>query len=145
MASETGIGLSEGEVMYQLSCAPDERLRMSDLADRLGMAQSGITRVVDRLVVRGLVVRETRPTNRRTIDARLTPAGRELFDRARPVYFGVIRDRFGRGISATDAAALRALLRSVLEGLGAGEEVPWASSATSTDVPDTQDGDGARA
>ena len=130
----TGIGLSEGEVLFRLVFAPGERLRMRDLADRLCMAQSGITRVVDRLVERGLVVRETRASNRRTIDARLTPAGRAAFERARPVYIGVIRDRFGRGLTAVEAARLRAALRSVLEGLGAREDVPWADCAT----PDTE-------
>ena len=122
---ETGIGLSEGEVLFRLVFAPSGRLRMSDLADQLCMAQSGITRVVDRLVGRGLVVRETRPSNRRTVDARLTPAGLELFDQARPVYMGIIRDRFGRAITTANAAHLRATLRSVLDGLGLAEEVPW--------------------
>ena len=123
---ETGIGLSEVEVLYRLFFAPQGRLRMSDLADRLCMVQSGITRVVDRLVGRGFVVRETQPSNRRTVDAHLTPTGRAAFERARPVYIKVIRDSFGSGVNARDAARLRAILRSVLEGLGSREDVPWA-------------------
>lgn len=126
IARETGIGLSEDEVLFRLVHAPGQRARMSDLAERLCMAQSGITRVVDRLVERGLVVRETRPDNRRTVDARLTPAGRKTFERARPEYMRIIRDRFGRGLTAREGARLRVALRSVLEGLGTGEEVPWA-------------------
>ena len=128
MERETGISLPEGEVLYRLVCAP-EGLRMSDLADQLCMAQSGMTRLVDRLVRKGYVVRETRPANRRTIDARLTPAGREVFERARPFYMGVIREKFGRGLTPRDAARLRGILRSVLEGLGTREEVPWANRA----------------
>jgi DNA-binding MarR family transcriptional regulator len=126
MERENGIGLTEGEVLTRLIFAPDGRLRMSDLADQLCMAQSGITRVVDRLVRQGFVVRETRPSNRRTVDARLTQAGREVHERARPVYIQLVRNRFGRGMNVREAARLRALLRSVLEGLGACEEVPWA-------------------
>lgn len=129
---ETGIGLSEGEVLFRLVFAPRERLRMSDLADRLCMAQSGITRVVDRLVEQGLVARETPPSNRRSIDARLTPAGRKAFERARPVYMKLIRDRLGRGLTPREAARLRAALRSVLEALGTREEVPWADPAALT-------------
>jgi DNA-binding MarR family transcriptional regulator len=132
---ETGIGLSENEVLFRLVYAPSGRLRMTDLADQLCMAQSGITRVVDRLVGRGLVVRETRPSNRRTVDARLTPAGLALFDQARPVYMGVIRDRFGRAISTDDAASLRATLRSVLDGLGMAEDVPWDPAVAPEDAP----------
>jgi DNA-binding MarR family transcriptional regulator len=130
LARESGMGLSEGEVLFQLMFAPSERLRMSDLADRLCMAQSSITRVVDRLVERGLVARETRPTNRRTVDALLTPAGREAFERLRPVYMGVIRDRFGRGLAERDVTGLRSLMRRLLEGLGSSEEVPWEPKVT---------------
>jgi DNA-binding MarR family transcriptional regulator len=126
---ETGIGLAEGEILFRLVFAPGHRLRMSDLADRLGMAQSGITRVMDRLAEQGLAVRETRPSNRRTIDACLTAAGHEAFERARPVYMSVIRERFGRGLTARDAARLRASLRAVVECAGAREEVPWAHPA----------------
>ena len=50
--------------MFRLMFAPDERLRMSDVADQLSMAQSGMGRLVDRLVEQGFVVRETRPSNR---------------------------------------------------------------------------------
>jgi len=138
MERQTGLGLSEGEVLFRLIFAGDRRLRMSDLADQMCMAQSGITRLVDRLVEHGFVVRETRPSNRRTIDARLTPAGRAVFERARPFYMSVIREKFGRGLTAREATRLRALLRSVLEGLGTREEVPWADRAaaqTETDDP----------
>ena len=141
LVRETGFGLSEGEVLIRLVFAPSGRLRMSDLADELGMAQSGITRVVDRLVGRGLVVRETRPSNRRTVDARVTAAGLELFARARPIYMGVIRDQFGRAITPDDATTLRTTLRSVLNGLGLSEDVPWDTAAAPDDTP----GDGALA
>ena len=126
MQREAGIGLAVGEVLFQLVFAPGQRLRMSDLAHRLNMAQSGITRVVDRLVEDGLVVREIRPSNRRTTDACLTPAGRRAFEGARPVYMQVIRERFGPAMTAGEAARLRAALRSVLEGVNMREEAPWA-------------------
>ena len=140
MERETGIGLSEGEVLFRLMFAPEESLRMSDLADQLCMAQSGITRLVDRLVEHGFVVRETRPSNRRTIDARLTPAGRAVFERARPFYMSVIREKFGRGLTPREAARLRAILRSVLAGLGTREEVPWADRAVAQTEPDDPHG-----
>ena len=126
MQRGAGISLTEGEVMYRLAFAPDHRLRMTDLADRLCMAQSGITRATDKLVERGYVARETRPDNRRTVDAVLTQAGRDAFGRSRQVYTGVIRDRFGRGMAPQDAARLRRVLRDALERIGEAEEVPWA-------------------
>lgn len=126
MQRGTRIGLAEGEILFRLMFAPGQRLRMSDLADRLCMAQSGITRVVDRLVDQGLVVRQTRPSNRRTVDARLTAAGRRVFERSRPIYMQVIRERFGRAMSDRDAGRLRATLKAVLASLEAREELPWA-------------------
>lgn len=131
LETETGIGLSESEVLFRLVFAPSGRLRMTDLADRLCMAQSGITRLVDRLVRRGWVVREPRPDNRRTVDARLTDSGRVAFEQVRPVYMRCIRDRFGRDLDAAQTAELRATLRRILGGLGAAEEVPWAPVAGS--------------
>ena len=45
---------------------------------------------------------------------------------AQPIYMGVVRDRFGSGLTESEATALRAALGAVLEGLGSREEVPWA-------------------
>jgi len=127
LETETGTGLSESEVLYRLVFAPSGRLRMTDLADRLCMAQSGITRLVDRLVTRGWVVREPRPDNRRTVDARLTDSGRAAFEQVRPVYMRCIGDGFGRELDTAQTTELRAMLRRILGGMGVAEEVPWAS------------------
>jgi DNA-binding MarR family transcriptional regulator len=139
MEREGRIGLSEGEVLYRLAFAPDGCMRMGDIADALGMAQSGVTRVVDRLVDQGLVVRAARSTNRRTVDARITPEGRDAFERLRPAYMAVVRDRLGAVLSDEEVASLRGTLRAVLEGLGAHEEVPWARDVVAT----AHDADGA--
>jgi len=60
-------------------------------------------------------------------DARTNHSSSETFERLRPIYMGVIGDRFGRGLTGRQAASLRTVLRCVLEGLGSREEVPWAS------------------
>jgi DNA-binding MarR family transcriptional regulator len=129
MEREGRIGLSEGEVLYRLAFAPEGCMRMGDIAEALGMAQSGVTRVVDRLVGKGLVVRAARSTNRRTVDARITPEGRAAFEHLRPAYMAVVRERFGVALSNDEVASLRRTLRAVLEGLGAHEDVPWARDA----------------
>jgi DNA-binding MarR family transcriptional regulator len=119
---EAGVGLSETEVLYRLGHAPAERLRMTDLADQLLMAQSGITRVVDRLVERGWVVREQPPDNRRTVYARLTDGGRAVLERARPVYVRSVGEQIGSALDPADVVDLRRLLRQVLERLGAWDD-----------------------
>lgn len=56
--------------------------RMSQLAAELGLAESTVTRLVDRLEEAGLVHRRTDPADRRLVVAGLTPAGRRLVRRA---------------------------------------------------------------
>ena len=55
----------------------EERL-MSDLADGLGISHPAATKTVERLVKKGLVVREGDPADRRVVRVRLTEAGGQL-------------------------------------------------------------------
>ena len=53
--------------------------KLSDLAEHLGAAPTTASSIVDRLVERGIVLRERPETNRRTIALSLTPAGKDAF------------------------------------------------------------------
>lgn len=123
LEAEAGVGLSEIEVLRRLAFVPGERLRMRDLADQLSIAQSGVTRIIDRLVSQGWVVREQPPDDRRTVYARLTADGRVVVDRAQPVYARTVTAMLGRDLSPADIVALRRVLRQVLEGLGEWDDV----------------------
>lgn len=122
LEAEAGVGLSEMEVLRRLAVAPGERLRMRDVADQLFVAQSGVTRIVDRLVDQGWVDREQLPEDRRTIYARLTDEGRSVLERAAPVYVRTVTEQLGGDLTPTDLADLRRVLKSVLEGLGAWDD-----------------------
>lgn len=65
---------------------------MSDLAARTGLTPSGTTRVVDRLVSRGLVARSACPTDRRITHVSLTPLGARVLDAALPDHLGVLEE-----------------------------------------------------
>jgi DNA-binding MarR family transcriptional regulator len=54
---------------------------LGELAGGLGVTVSTASRLVDRLVAAGLVVRETAPHSRRALALRVSPAGRALLDR----------------------------------------------------------------
>ena len=73
-----GMAGAEFEVCLRLARSPEGLLRMTDLAAQTTLTSSGITRVVDRLVERGLVTRQSCATDRRTTYAVITPAGRDL-------------------------------------------------------------------
>lgn len=61
-------------------------LRMSDLAERLGIGQSAVTPVVDRLEARGLARRTRSQADRRVWLVELTPEGEEVFAEEDAVY-----------------------------------------------------------
>ncbi|MFN8475667.1 MAG: MarR family transcriptional regulator [Anaerolineae bacterium] len=56
---------------------------LSDVADHVGLTLSSVSKLVDGLVTRELVVREASAEDRRYLTLRLTPAGEALLDEAR--------------------------------------------------------------
>ncbi len=64
-----------------LAILRDRRLRMTALADYLGLDKSTMTGLVDRAEKRGLVQRAPNPTDGRAVDVFLTPAGAALTER----------------------------------------------------------------
>src|SRR2546422_1032357 len=72
LVEEEDMTLAEYDVLVQLSFAPDGRLRMTELSDRVRLSPSGLTRLVDRLVRGGLVKRGRCASDRRGTYAILT-------------------------------------------------------------------------
>ena len=89
-----GLPLTHYEVLLHLANAPDDRLRMSDLASSVLLSQSGVSRLVDRLERIGHVVRKPCPEDRRVLYAQLTDAGRTRLAEARPTHLAGVRARF---------------------------------------------------
>ncbi|WP_184616162.1 MarR family winged helix-turn-helix transcriptional regulator [Sphaerisporangium krabiense] len=82
------------DVLFQLFETPGRRLRMNDLADRVLLSRSGLTRLIDRLQREGLVEREACASDARGLYAVLTTAGEERFSEATPTYMRAVRGRF---------------------------------------------------
>ena len=78
-----GLPLTSYEVLMYLGDAPGGKLRMGELADRLPLSRSGITRLVDRLARQGLIERERCKDDGRGYYALLTDAGSAGCSRAR--------------------------------------------------------------
>lgn len=89
-----GLPLTSYEVLIFLKSAPGGRLRMADLADRVLLSRSGMTRLVDRLERAGWLVREQCPADARGCFAALTAEGEAFLDEARPTHLSGIRERF---------------------------------------------------
>lgn len=101
------------EVLETVAEAPEERLRMGDLAEALVMTRGGLTKLVDRLVKAGLLERTYCETDRRVSYATLCPAGRELLDEMRPVLTAELAAAFAAKLSAAQAERLRETLEVV--------------------------------
>ena len=77
-----GLGFSDFMVLYHLQRAPATRLRRIDLAERLGLTASGVTRTLLPLEKLGLVERQPDPRDARVGYASITAAGQELLGHA---------------------------------------------------------------
>jgi DNA-binding MarR family transcriptional regulator len=112
-----GISLSDYDVLVFLANAPERRLRMSELAESVLITQSGITRLVDRLVARGLVERQRCSEDRRGSFAVLTDRGVTTLDAARGRHLDGVRERFLDRLHPDDLAALAAAWERLSPGL----------------------------
>jgi DNA-binding MarR family transcriptional regulator len=91
---EHGLPLSSYEVLMNLADAEGNHLRMGELADRLLLSKSGITRLADRLEKQGLIARRRCDDDGRGYFAELTESGRDLIAAARPGHLEAVRRRF---------------------------------------------------
>ncbi|MEO6796443.1 MAG: MarR family transcriptional regulator [Candidatus Dormibacter sp.] len=114
LVAEEGMTLAEYDVLYQLGIAGDRRLRMTELSERVRLSRSGLTRLVDRLVEAGLVIRGHCDSDRRGTFAVLTPSGITRVRQARPVHLRGVSKHFAERLSPAQLTAVA----NALEPLG---------------------------
>jgi DNA-binding MarR family transcriptional regulator len=122
-----GLAVIEFDVLITLFNAPDHRLRMSELAERVLLSPAGTTHLVTRLERDGLVRREADPADGRKWFTVLTDNGDRALQEARPTHNAVLRRTL---ISATSPADRRTLRRI------------WKRVSTRAPNPVTTDGGG---
>jgi DNA-binding MarR family transcriptional regulator len=105
-----GIGLSDYAAMHHLAEAPGGRLRRVDLAQRLALTPSGVTRLLAPLERRGIVTREEGGHDARATYAVLSRSGKAL-----------VRDA---------TATVSAIAESILGSLGERDRAAFAKLAT---------------
>ena len=117
LGAERGLSLADYDALVQLAIADDRRLRMSDLADRVVLSRSGVSRLVDRLEADGLVARRACPTDARGSWAELTPTGLDRLREAAPVHLRGVDTHFLSPIAEQDREGLVRALEAVVRGL----------------------------
>ncbi|HEY5173649.1 MAG TPA: MarR family transcriptional regulator [Acidimicrobiia bacterium] len=106
LQAEHGLTLGDYEVLVHLSEAPDGAIRMSELAGRLHLSPSGITRRIDGLVKAGYVERRPCPNDRRGANAVVTPIGLKAVRSAAPTHVRGVREYFVDRLSDRQLAQL---------------------------------------
>jgi DNA-binding MarR family transcriptional regulator len=101
------------EVLSTVAEAPEQRMRMGDLAEVLVITRGGLTKLVDRLVKAGLLERTFCETDRRVSYATLCPAGLELLAEMRPAIVRELEVAFSANLSERQAEQLREMLDRV--------------------------------
>ena len=117
LQSAHGLSLAEYDALLQLVNAPDRRLRMSALAERVLLSRSGITRLVDRLVTDGMVERSACPTDARGSMAAITALGVSRLRAASRTHLDGVRRYFLDIVPADEQAVLQRSLERVSDVL----------------------------
>jgi DNA-binding MarR family transcriptional regulator len=118
LAGEAGLPLGWYDVLLQLAEAPDRRLRMADLADRVLLSRSGLTRLIDRLQADGLVRREPSLEDARGTFTVLTADGFARLRSAAPVHLSGIQQHWLRHFTDDELRELGRLLGRIADDGG---------------------------
>lgn len=101
------------EVLATVAEAPEQRMKMGELAEAMVITRGGLTKLVDRLIKAGLMERTFCETDRRVSYATLLPAGHDLLDEMRPVVIAELKIAFAANLSERQADELRGMLERV--------------------------------
>jgi DNA-binding MarR family transcriptional regulator len=103
------------DVLIELFEAPDHKLRMHELADKVVLSRSGLTRLVDRLEKAGYLQREVDPVDRRGFFTVITEEGIVALRDGWKVYERGIKEHFAQFLSEEEAAILQNAFTRMLE------------------------------
>ena len=128
---DTGLSHLYYSVLVFLSDEPEQRLRMTDLAERLKVARSRLTYVISRMADEGWVRREGSPGDKRGQLAVLTDTGRTVLEQAAPGHVATVRAAVFDRLSPEQVRAFGEICETILDGLtgpdrpNAAADLPW--------------------
>lgn len=112
LQASQGLAASDYGVLVELSEAGGQ-MRMSELAERMLLSPSGLTRRLDTMVSAGLVERHRCATDRRGAFAVLTPAGQARLEQSAPDHVEQVRRNFIDRLSRDQLLTLTEALEAV--------------------------------
>ncbi|WP_255989942.1 MarR family winged helix-turn-helix transcriptional regulator [Chitinolyticbacter albus] len=111
------VGLTPGQFDVIATLGNTCGMSCRELGERTLITKGTLTGVLDRLVERGLIRRETTPGDRRSLTVTLTDAGRSVFEDVFSPHVAYLEPAFAQ-LSATELSTIEASLkqlRSVME------------------------------
>ncbi|MCB1291186.1 MarR family transcriptional regulator [Mycolicibacterium sp.] len=118
LQSEAGISLPDYEVLVHLTDAPEERVRVTDLAREMNWERSRLSHHVTRMAGRGLVERTECHDDGRGAWVVLTERGRSAIEQAAPGHAATVRGLIFDDLTPEELETMTAVVDRVLARLG---------------------------
>ena len=120
------------DVLLELNAAGRGGLRMQEVARRVVLSRTRVSRLVDEMVRAALVEKQADPHDKRVYWASITDQGRRALRDTAPVYLRSIRDHFSAYLSDDEA-------RVIAEGLGKVAQTPPLCAGSCVDATQVSD------
>lgn len=124
---EHGLSFSALGLLGRLAMAPARKLRLTAIAQDMGLSLSRVSRIVDSLERRGLVERRRCPVDARAVEAELTAPGVSLARAAQATHRAGVQRLFYDRLQEQQVATLAEVFTSLLGG-----EPPVCDGAVAT-------------
>ncbi|MFC8615280.1 MarR family winged helix-turn-helix transcriptional regulator [Micromonospora purpureochromogenes] len=132
---DAGLSEPDYDVLSDLSEAPDGRLRLGELADRMLWSRSRLSHHLSRMQQRGLVIREECATDGRGSVVVLTAEGRRAIEAAAPGHVAAVRRHLIDLLKPDELAALDRFTHRVVDRLAGTGDAERASGRGPEPLP----------
>lgn len=106
-----GLGFNDFVILYILNSSVESKMRRIDLADKIGLTASGVTRLLNPLEKTGLVTRETNERDARVSYVVITSTGKKILEEAQITAENITKEI----LSSKKGKALKAVTEFLFE------------------------------
>lgn len=117
LQADSGLSLTDFDVLVQLTDRAEPRMRVGELAEALQWEKSRLSHHLGRMQRRGLVTREECPDDARGAYIALTELGRDAIEQAAPAHVETVRELVFDQLADGEVDALIAISERVLDRL----------------------------
>ncbi|MFL6139102.1 MAG: MarR family winged helix-turn-helix transcriptional regulator [Frankiaceae bacterium] len=129
LQADSGLSLTDYDVLAHLSETPGGRVRYFELGEALQWEQSRVSHQLARMARRGLVARECCTGDARGAFVVLTAEGRAAIETAAPGHVAAVRAALFEGLSKDDVATLERICGQVIARVADASAPPEQSRA----------------